>query len=699
MLSQEERRSLARGRARVVVVNVNNSTAVGFAAVAGQCRTLAGHFRAPPPPHIGAYSQVQLLTASEAFLGGNKASLGYEAQTRRREKLYLEWSFSFFGEKVRTFNAAPPLRVLAQQHAEGSLFELTFTISSDEPLASIAAPAPAPAAAVAAASTTAPVAPATTPPITVTLGTKPADDAQQQQQQQRVLTVATYTHAGEPCDDAFVRRFASHDVVCVQGVPTQEELEKLQERFRLTHSYIALMGRSHALGCGMLFASKLGIIKALPRKLASVVGLGGLLPAGGILACKLDVGPVFPGCSFWVFQMQHDDPSPRHEEEAEVAAEVHKKKSFSKDRLEAFKMRKLCALREYVAELLHKKESIPGHVGVVLTGDFGIADFAEVERTPVSTAASPEATDDKGKRPASSIDEDILPAIALDLNMNERIGFSHDIAVKLKSRGLPVELLGKLRASITSQRIRSLILTEMIARTIKHGFVKKLSREWDGNPCNSLVKYRSLVIDVLCVANSSWDARGPVASANTEFWQGDLKGRLEARFPGGLDERERGAAYDLRTHIVPFQLIRAMARALHARISSAAATRVVKYPGGHILPADIEELALPGLFVFPDAPRRKFCSQHLMALCELGARDIHCDALSSMPGGRVLKYSPTTTRILSLDRVPSRGSSQDSSAPQLAVISCIDGDSMRIADNKQPALSIMLSVSPISHDV
>lgn len=82
-----------------------------------------------------------------------------------------------------------------------------------------------------------------------------------------------------------------------KGVRDKSVLDELHSRFRQTHQYCAAMGREHARGCGIVVASKLGIMQANPFNVTPVLEVEGKIPSGGAVACKLDVGAIFPQCS------------------------------------------------------------------------------------------------------------------------------------------------------------------------------------------------------------------------------------------------------------------------------------------------------------------------------------------------------------------------------------------------------------------
>jgi hypothetical protein len=592
---------------------------------------------------------------------------------------------------------------MSQTTAEGNLFEVTFTIVAEGALAPTTPPpsATSPVVATSQSAISLGAAPSASTSLSlagdgkklsasVAIATAAVSRTQAPTYAvtsgQKAATLVTYTYSNERPDDHFCLKFANYDVVCMQGIADRGVLQEIHGRLRQTHQYCTSIGAEHAKGCGIVVACSMSAVHGIERK----------VPSGGVLACKLDVGAIFPQCMFWMFVAQHDELNAKSTDEGAATTPkededkpVPPPPPATRQEKAAFRRRKFGLLREFVSELL-SKEDVPGSVATVLTGDYGIPTF--VDRVPsavpgVASAAQKEVTD-------------VIPAIALDMNMRARVGFCSALADMLKSRNVPIAFLGQLRAAVTVPRIRSLALVEMIARTLKHGIVKKVSREFNSRAAASLVQYRAHVVQILDLVNHSWDAKGPVAGYQEEFWKKELKAKVEARFPGGLNEREAGMSYDLRTALIPFQLIRALCRLLHARLHGASLMRIVKYPGGNVTEADLEELFLPGLYVFPEAPQRKLTSEHLMTLCALSARDVHSEANSPMPGGRRTPSVSTTARILSLERIPPRAPGLPP-GPQLAVLLSMDSETVHVTLCTQTtpstaAIAATFAISPVS---
>lgn len=386
--------------------------------------------------------------------------------------------------------------------------------------------------------------------------------------------------------------------------------------------------------------------------------------------------------------------------------------------------RNVQALRAFVGDVL-RSEGAGGSTGVFVAGDFGCANV--VDAPPPRVAGEGEGEDTAG----------VLAALALRLNTGLEVGYAAEIVDELRRAGLTAQALPALLRLVRAPRARALVLTEMVVRALKSFVVRKLSREYCGQPAPTYAAYRRFVLDVLNTVAASWDAAGvPCLAAHTRFWTRDVKEYIDALFrpastddstsssgaaasasttatsttttTGVLDAGAEGAPdYDLRRGLLRFQLLQSVCRHLHVRLDAGVHIELVEGRRADVPERALVECRVPGLAVGGARGRRRLASEHLMDLVCLEALDAavpprlgtspHSSSTSGVSGvgsgsgssssssssaRAVARLQPTTAKLFCLDHVPPAApfapgtppAGADSSRTALALLNLLDAE-------------------------
>ena len=387
--------------------------------------------------------------------------------------------------------------------------------------------------------------------------------------------------------------------------------------------------------------------------------------------------------------------------------------------------RNMQALRSFVGDVL-RSEGAGASTGVFVAGDFGCLNV--IDSSPETTTAA------AGK--GENEEESVLEALALRLNTGMEVGYAAEIVEELRRAGLTAQALPALLHLVREPRARGLVLTEMVVRALKSFVVRKLSREYAGQPAQTFAAYRRFVLDVLNCVAASWDAAGPCWDAHTRFWTRDVKEHIDALFrpsssssssspsssPSSssssstssnasvLDPEAEGREdYDLRRGLLQFQVLQSVCRHLHVRLDAGVHRELAEGRRADVPERALAECRVPGLRVDAARPGRKLASEHLADLLCLEALDatvpprLGTRAPGSSTARAMARLQPTTAKLFCLDHVPpatpyapsTPPAAADSTPTALALLNLLDAEAVPVGRGNC-ALVSTFAITPAS---
>jgi len=750
------RNELVRGRPRSVLAVLVNNTEAALKLVPEQIQLGSGTWKQEPVRIVQPRSRAVMICQTSGIFTANRGTVVYASVNSPDVKVALSWNYPLLGERSCSFDAKAPVNVKTIQKSEGSLFEAVFTVSIVKPLSfeeqsnnvMSAALAAATAAATSAANSAicAPtVNKETIVPFQLLVGQAVKNgafanvlDASNPDRMSGMISLCSFSYAGEAINEDFARKFSSYDAVFFSRFPNKEMLMELHRLFRKSHRYCMILSEDVFPSTGVMLVSKAKISKTVVPCAAigySATTLDRLtVQAGGAYACKLDISPIL-NASLWVFHFQSqpskrpktspasttkeskkddstvsEEPKPtdpsteknvkelseeekaKQEEKAaeELAAAEELRKLDERvqqimddvDRQSAdsklgipHRGRKLRALRSFVSDVL-SKENVSTDTGVFIVGDFGYQNVQDgIPRESVQDSHQMDAT---------------LQPLVEKLFSGDCVAYSVDITRELHKNNLPVFALMPLRKLVKHPRGRALLLTEMVTMSWKSFIVRKLSREFTGQATQTFNAYRRFVMECLERIAQSWNKDGPVFANCTEYWTKFVKEDIDQLFrpflPAGdkscvIDEEEFKPEYDLRETLQEFQLLRSFCKHFHVRITASVIMELLDGKRSDIPESAIEECRVPGLFTDSTRPTRKISSEHIMSMLYLDALDTALSTRAGKQRGQ-FRLKETTANIFCLDHIPTdsfnifpTGSGSSSKSP-LAVVNLLESESV-----------------------
>jgi Translation initiation factor eIF3 subunit 135/Tetratricopeptide repeat len=135
---------------------------------------------------------------------------------------------------------------------------------------------------------------------------------------------------------------------------------------------------------------------------------------------------------------------------------------------------------------------------------------------------------------------EIIPRLAADLNaLDAEARASVDVKAALHSEGVNLRYLGAVRRHVSEEDLRSRLLIEMLARTIKHTLRKKMRQLMRRLRCPLASPFRSMVIRYMNLVFGT-------SAESAQYWDVKLRRRVRANFPHSLSAAEKMGGTDFK---------------------------------------------------------------------------------------------------------------------------------------------------------
>ena len=178
------------------------------------------------------------------------------------------------------------------------------------------------------------------------------------------------------------------------------------------------------------------------------------------------------------------------------------------------------------------------------------------------------------KRLSIAPDDELLLSVAKEISSRGDITFCADIVEVLHAHGLRAKPhLGAIREWLDTERLRRLALTEIVARTVKDSLLMK-ARARLGT--DDIVGYADWVVKEIESTFSSWSGSVLRVGFQGSKYE-ELKRHAMRLFPGCLTPEEQEQAWDIKTKIIPVQLLRAIQRTTHIFLAPEALAELEQY--------------------------------------------------------------------------------------------------------------------------
>ncbi|KAM9984906.1 hypothetical protein ACTFIY_009327 [Dictyostelium cf. discoideum] len=369
-----------------------------------------------------------------------------------------------------------------------------------------------------------------------------------------------------------------YDIILLQEVFLDSSKDILIKNLKIYYPYIIDRCGENS---GLFFASRFPPLWNEFRQFNN--GIGSDVKYGkGVQGVKLDISTIKENTYLYVFNANLQANPDNSIAWQMVNGDDKQRKAATVRTLQ------LQSIRDFISTELAMQSSSIANSALLLFGDFNLN--AEVEQV-ISDHESNSITLSQ-----------IIPELAKKINSKEiSLTFSYQLLEYLNDLNIPMRYLGILRSQLQNNRMKSLVLTEMITFIIKKDIIEHLTQrhnQYQSNINEDEQIYREVVLETfnLIFHYTRKDC--------IQFWRHHLRKRLRSEFSSSLSEIEQQDWVDLRTHVINLQLFTSLKYSLEITFNPKAVFQIMKgsrintkeiIPIPLILPEQIEEIILPPL--------------------------------------------------------------------------------------------------------
>ncbi|KAK5575139.1 hypothetical protein RB653_010395 [Dictyostelium firmibasis] len=369
-----------------------------------------------------------------------------------------------------------------------------------------------------------------------------------------------------------------YDIILLQEVFLDSSKDILVKNLKIYYPYIIDRCGENS---GLFFASRFPPLWNEFRQFNNGIG-SDVKYSKGVQGVKLDISTIRENTYLYVFNANLQANPDNSIAWQMVNGDDKQRKAATVRTLQ------LQSIRDFISTELAMQSSSIANSALLMVGDFNLN--AEVEQV---------ISDNEGNSITLS---QIIPELAKKINNKEiTVTFSYQLLEHLNDLNIPMRYLGILRSQLQNNRMKSLVLTEMITYIIKKDIIEHLTQRHNQHQSNINEDeqiYREVVLDTfnLIFHYTRKDC--------IQFWRHHLRKRLRSEFSSSLSEIEQQDWVDLRTHVINLQLFTSLKYSLEITFNPKAVFQIMKgsrintkeiIPIPLIQLEQIEEIILPPL--------------------------------------------------------------------------------------------------------